>query len=435
MKSTAKNQRRLLAIVYIITAVAIIHSFYFNYVSVDSIDFLQLVFFVFLTAISESFTVVFKNISFSLSFAVNIVCYVLFGPFNCMIIMVLGYLFRVIKIEENEYIHVFNTPIYGTIFNCCALVLPMVIGNYIYILMDGKFQNIQIGYSVLPIIVISLVYFLINVVIMSMLIAVRNDKSTLICILGNLGMSILSIIVIIPISIFAIIMFQKYSYIGILMVSFLLFFVRYTLILYSTSKEQFAETISALMNSVEARDKYTNGHSRRVAEISTLIARKLKLSVWEIEKLNVAAMLHDVGKIGISDNILQKPGKLTDEEFAIIKSHPEIGMSIIKDIKNIDYVHPIVRHHHERYDGKGYPDGKKGEELSLMVYIVQLADAVDAMASDRPYRRGLPQEVIIEEIKKGVGTQFHPKVANIYLDILKEQGSKAFMKEENNLSS
>lgn len=433
MKSTAKNQRRLLAIVYVITIVAIIHSFYFNYITIGTMDFAQLAFFVFLTAVSESFTVVFKNISFSLSFAVNIVCYVLFGPFNCMIIMVLGYLFRVIKVEENEYIHVFNTPVYGTIFNCCALVLPMILGNYIYILIGGKFQSIQWGVSVLPIITISLIYFLINVVIMSTLIAVRNDKSTLMCILGNLGMSILSIIVIIPISIFAIIMFQKYSYIGILLVSFLLFFVRYTLILYSTSKEQFAETISALMNSVEARDKYTNGHSRRVAEISTLIAKQLKLSVWEIEKLNVAAMLHDVGKIGISDNILQKPGKLTDEEFAIIKSHPEIGMSIIKDIKNIDYVHPIVRHHHERYDGKGYPDGKKGEELSLMVYIVQLADAVDAMASDRPYRRGLPQEVIIEEIKKGAGTQFHPKVAKVYLDILKEQGSKAFMKEENNL--
>ena len=119
------------------------------------------------------------------------------------------------------------------------------------------------------------------------------------------------------------------------------------------------------MNAVEARDQYTNGHSKRVAAISTKIARKMGLSIWEIEKINVAAMLHDVGKIGISDTILQKPGKLTEEEFAIIKSHPEIGINIIKDIKNIEYVFPIVRHHHERYDGKGYPDKKGGDELSL----------------------------------------------------------------------
>lgn len=433
MKEIPNKQKLLLITIYAITIACLIHSFNNGYMTVDFSNLGGIVFFVLLTAIAESLTIVFNNMSFSLSFVINIICYVLFGPFKCLVIITLGYLLRIIKYNGDEYIHVFNTPLYGTLYNCCGLILPMILSNYIYIFCFEYLKKYNsLGYIFL-ITMFSCTCFVLNVLIMSLMMSVKMKKNIFICIYNNVGMSILSVIIMIPISILIIYMFKRYSYISVFIMIFVMSLVRYTLSLYSTSKEQLTETVSALMNSVEARDKYTNGHSRRVAEISTLIAKHLKLTVWDIEKLNVAAMLHDVGKIGISDNILQKPGKLTDEEFAIIKSHPEIGMSIIKDIKNIDYAHPIVRHHHERYDGKGYPDGKKGEELSLMVYIVQLADAVDAMASDRPYRRGLPQEVIIEEIKKGAGTQFHPKVSRAYLDILEEKGSKAFMKDENKL--
>ncbi len=175
------------------------------------------------------------------------------------------------------------------------------------------------------------------------------------------------------------------------------------------------------MNAIEARDEYTQGHSRRVAEIATEIAKALKYNQWKLEKLVVAAMLHDVGKIGISDNILNKPGKLTDEEFDKIKEHPEIGYNILYKVKNLNYICPIVRYHHERYDGKGYPKGKNGKKISLDTYIVQLADAVDAMGTDRPYRRGLSKEQIISELENNSGTQFHPKVAEVYLNILKSR--------------
>jgi len=175
------------------------------------------------------------------------------------------------------------------------------------------------------------------------------------------------------------------------------------------------------MLAIEARDVYTQGHSKRVAEISASIAKELKYSERKIEQLSMASLLHDVGKIGIDDHILNNPGKLSDEEFNIIKKHPLIGYNILKDIKNLENILPIVRHHHERYDGKGYPDGKRVDELSLSVFIVQLADSIDAMATDRPYRKALSHDVIIEELKKHSGSQFHPEVVEAYFKVLEKQ--------------
>lgn len=421
MDSIKNKQRNVLLIVYIITVVVFLHSKYSGFITIKYGDYFTIFFLAVLVTFAESFTVTYKNISVSLSFSIALVCYILLGPFKCALTLMLGYLCRVVKIEDRKYIHVFNTPIYGTFFNCCALILPMMIANYFYILLGGKFSDVSLYGNLLPIAIFSFVYSFVNIAIISALLSVRTGKNILICFYGNIGMGILSMLLTLPISIIAVIMFERYSYLGIILVVCLLSLLRYTLILYSNSKEQFTETVTALMNAVEARDQYTNGHSKRVAEISTEIAKKMGLSIWEIEKIHVAAMLHDVGKIGISDTILQKPGKLTEEEFAIIKSHPEIGINIIKDIKNIEYVFPIVRHHHERYDGNGYPDKKGGDELSLSVYIVQLADSVDAMASNRPYRAGLSSEMIIKEIENGMGTQFHPKVASTYLKILKER--------------
>ena len=421
MDSIRNKQRNVLLIVYIVTVIVFLHSKYSGFITIKYGDYFTIFFLAVLVTFAESFTVTYKNISVSLSFSIALVCYILLGPFKCALTLMLGYLCRVVKIEDKKYIHVFNTPIYGTFFNCCALILPMMIANYFYILLGGKFSDVSLYGNLVPIAIFSFVYSFVNIAIISALLSVRTGKNILICFYGNIGMGILSMLLTLPISIIAVIMFERYSYLGIILVVCLLSLLRYTLILYSNSKEQFAETVTALMNAVEARDQYTNGHSKRVAAISTEIAKEMGLSIWEIEKIHVAAMLHDVGKIGISDTILQKPGKLTEEEFAIIKSHPEIGINIIKDIKNIEYVFPIVRHHHERYDGNGYPDKKGGDELSLSVYIVQLADSVDAMASNRPYRAGLSSEMIIKEIENGMGTQFHPKVASTYLKILKER--------------
>jgi uncharacterized domain HDIG len=191
--------------------------------------------------------------------------------------------------------------------------------------------------------------------------------------------------------------------------------------LYIDSKNQLLQTVDALTCAIEQRDKYTEGHSQRVADLAYEIAKNLKFNESKLEQLKMAALLHDVGKIGVSDTILNKPGKLTNEEFVAIKNHPVMGYNILKNVKNMDKINIIVRNHHERYDGKGYPDGKNSEDLDIDVFIVQLADSIDAMATDRPYRKALSEEQIIDEIKNNCGTQFHPQVVEAYLKLCKTE--------------
>ena len=178
----------------------------------------------------------------------------------------------------------------------------------------------------------------------------------------------------------------------------------------------FEQTATALANAIDAKDKYTHGHSRRVAEYSVKIARYLGKTDKEIEDLYFAALLHDVGKIGIKDSIINKEGKLTDEEFAAIKTHPVIGMQILSSINQSPYLSIGAHHHHERYDGRGYPDGLKGEDIPEIARIIAVADAYDAMTSKRSYRDPIPQDLVREEFVKGSGTQFDPVFAKITAD-------------------
>lgn len=421
MKKLPKEQRIYVILIYVLTAFFIVNAIDSGMIELNFTGYNELILFIALIGITESFTVAFKSISFSTSFAVTIAAYILFGPYMCMIIVSIGFLCRVLKVEGRGYIHIFNTPIFGTVFNICALVLPIIIANYFYLIVGGTYYLERIEYNVIALIVFVIVYLVINILIMSILMGLKTKKNILFCFMGNIRIGFLNSVVMLPIGILLAIVFTEYNYWGLIFVILMIILLRYTLLLYSNTKEQLTDTVEALMNAIDARDMYTEGHSRRVAEISVEIARELKLSQWEIEKLHIAAMLHDVGKIGISDNILNKPGKLTDEEYNIIKEHPTIGVKILKKIKNIDYVHKIVEQHHERYDGKGYPHGLKGDEVDIQVYIVHLADTVDAMTSDRPYRKGLSKAIVKAEIEKYSGTQFHPKVANAYLNILKRE--------------
>lgn len=150
--------------------------------------------------------------------------------------------------------------------------------------------------------------------------------------------------------------------------------------------------IRAVINAIDAKDQYTCGHSDRVAEFSKAIARQMGLDAEECERIYLTGLLHDVGKIGVPDSILSKPDKLTDEEFEIIKKHPEIGYNILKHLKPLSYVLPGVMHHHEAVNGKGYPYGLVGEQIPLAGRIIAVADSYDAMTSDRPYRKGMPSE-------------------------------------------
>lgn len=178
------------------------------------------------------------------------------------------------------------------------------------------------------------------------------------------------------------------------------------------------QLIQALAKTIDAKDKYTNGHSERVAKYSKMLAEEMGKSRQEQENIYNIGMLHDIGKIGVSAEIINKTSKLTDEEYDIIKTHPLIGADILNTISEMPEIAIGARWHHERYDGKGYPDKLKGEEIPEIARIIGVADAYDAMASNRSYRNALPQDVVRSEIEKGRGTQFDPEIADIMLKLM-----------------
>lgn len=182
----------------------------------------------------------------------------------------------------------------------------------------------------------------------------------------------------------------------------------------------YTQTVSALSEAVDAKDRYTSGHSDRVAYYAKLIAQRMGKSEEEQDAIYRAGLLHDVGKIRIPEEIINKPGKLTDEEYGIIKIHAVTGYHILRGISGGSDIAIAAKYHHERYDGKGYPNGLKGEHIPEIARILGVADSYDAMTSNRSYRKGLPQNVVREEIEKGRGTQFDPKVADVMLGLMDE---------------
>ena len=183
-------------------------------------------------------------------------------------------------------------------------------------------------------------------------------------------------------------------------------------------EKAYLESIETLRYTVEAKDRYTHGHSDRVSAYSVLIGKKLGLSKEDLDTLKIGGLFHDIGKIGISDAILLKNGKLTDAEYTEIKNHPVIGKNILSNAAIFENIIPIVLYHHERYDGKGYPYGLQDSSIPFLARIVSVADSFDAMTSRRSYRGELDLEYVKNEFKSKSGTQFDPVIASIFLDIL-----------------
>ena len=189
-------------------------------------------------------------------------------------------------------------------------------------------------------------------------------------------------------------------------------------------EQAYLDTIGILRHTVEAKDPYTRGHSDRVSAYSVLIGEKLGLNDTDIHTLKVGGLFHDIGKIGIPDSILLKEAKLDDEEYSQIKNHPSIGAHILGDVSMFENIIQMVLHHHERFDGRGYPKKLAGEDIPLFARIAAVADTFDAMTSRRSYREALPLDVVVAEIQKCSGAQFDPKIANVFLEILKNDYDK-----------
>ncbi|MBX3358944.1 MAG: HD-GYP domain-containing protein [Phycisphaeraceae bacterium] len=187
--------------------------------------------------------------------------------------------------------------------------------------------------------------------------------------------------------------------------------------LYAEQHQMFIGTLEALTASIDAKDSYTCGHSERVAYLAQRLAIAAGLSEAEAERVRISGLLHDVGKIGVPESVLCKPGRLTDDEFELIKLHPTIGHRILRDIPTLDDVLPGVLYHHERWDGRGYPAGIQAEQIPLVARLLAVADSFDAMSSNRSYRSAMPRERVLGEISKGAGLQFDPALVPLFLSL------------------
>ena len=195
-------------------------------------------------------------------------------------------------------------------------------------------------------------------------------------------------------------------------------------------KEIIDQSLKTFAGTIDAKDKYTNGHSLRVAKYSQELARRMNMSKEEQERIYYIAMLHDIGKIGIPDSILNKPGKLTDEERQIIQKHPAIGADILKNYTAIEGIADGARYHHERIDGKGYCEGLSGDDIPLIARIIGVADTYDAMSSKRCYRDSLSSDVIIEELKRVAGSQLDQDIVPHMLDMIEDGTAPIILPED-----
>ena len=346
----------------------------------------------------------------SIGFPIDFVLILVYGPALAMLITVLGALISEIIERKISW--------YKILFNASQLALSAGIAGLVYQYTGGiiGFQNFF--RFIFPAALCAIIYCLINLVLVTMFISLDqgsritavwriNFKDVLPTYLAEAPLGFLMAIVYVEVGIF-----------GILLFFLPLLLARRSFELYTKMRKMYLETIRALAAAIDAKDPYTKGHSERVAGTSVVLAQELNLSDKDIENIEYTALLHDIGKIGIADNILGKNSSLTDQEFDKIKEHPIMGAKIIEPVDFLKNSYKAIYHHHERYNGAGYPDGLKEKDIPLSARIIAVADAYDAMGSDRPYRKKLSKDKILNELKDQAGKQFDPEIVKALISVL-----------------
>lgn len=412
--------------VVFIIFLAIVSAIYlaYNY-SIDSYSSLLL--FILLSFIAESMAVLLPGGggAVSVGYAINFAAMVILGPLAAAISSSTGIAFRYFKHTNTKITHIFNMPPYKTLFNGAQCFLSIGIPSVVYYSFNVTAADPSFYKNIIPLTLALFTYLIINTSIITKLFSILNNKSFWHMFVNNIKWTLPNSFVIGTLGIFISMLYINYGSIIMLLFFGPLLLARHSYKLYIDMKNLYMETVFALTKAVEAKDPYTNGHSLRVAEYAEKLAHYMKLPSNRINTLKTAAMLHDIGKIGIEDYILNKPSKLTDEEFEKIKSHPVIGVNILSEVDFLSEVKQLIIAHHERYDGKGYPDKVGGNTVPLDAYILSVADAFDAMTSDRSYRKGMTTEEAMDIISTEAGFQFHPEVAVSFIKMLRDELDKS----------
>lgn len=375
----------------------------------------SLFFWTILSIIVESFLIPLPNnsIGISVGYAINLAAIIAGGPVLGTTSAFLGVLFRFPNIDGRGYVHVFNSPLYKNVFNVSQSIIVTGFIGIIYLVMGGAIGS----FVTIPIMFLLIIGVLFNTVIISGFLAIVNNQNFIYIWFNNIKGTFLNSIAVGTIGIIMAIAFIGYGYGAVILFFGPLMLARYSFKLYIDIGSMYISTIDAFNSALEAKDNYTAGHASRVEEYSIKLGQAYGLSPNRIENLKNAAMLHDIGKIGIRDEVLNKVGKLTSEEYGEMMHHPTIGADIIKKVDLFGDISEIIRYHHERYDGKGYPKGLSGNAVPIESYMLAIADSYDAMTTDRTYREALTKDEALEQIKLNAGSQFHPEIAKLFLEI------------------
>ncbi|HJP89217.1 MAG TPA: HD-GYP domain-containing protein [Candidatus Limnocylindrales bacterium] len=305
-------------------------------------------------------------------------------------------------------------PWYGTLANHAGIVLPAIALGLVLELLNG-YRGTLAGDLSATIIGAS-VYFTLNLGLAAGLVAARTGSGFRDLLSADLGGFAVSLAALAPLGW---LMAQMYQGPGgwwtTLLFGLPLFTTRVAYQRFVEMREMFTQTIGALAEAVDKRDPYTSKHSQRVRSISVDIGRQLRVTAAELEALEWGGLLHDVGKIGVSDSVLLKQGKLTREERIQMNAHPVLGAQIIGPVDRLAPELPVIRHHHEWYNGSGYPDRLMGDEIPKLARILHVADAFEAMTADRPYRKALTNDQALGELRKFAGVQFDPEVVDAFV--------------------
>ncbi|MHB1485624.1 MAG: HD-GYP domain-containing protein [Saccharofermentanales bacterium] len=383
------------------------------------IDIFTLVFWIILAVMTESLVLRLPSgMGLSVSLAIVLAALIAQGPLVGTIVTGAGFLFRIIKIPgDKKYAHLFNTPLYKTLFNVSQSVLAIGMAGLIYSETGGIPGQFQIWHTLLVVVT----YTILNSVIMSVFFALLKNQTFANIWISSMRGIWINVFLVGSMGIILFLAFESYGVGAVLLFLGPLLLARFSFAQYTNLRETYVETIKAFNRLTEAKDTYTGEHSTRVETYAVELARYIKLPDNKVETVRMAAILHDIGKVGISDKVLNKPSKLTDEEYDQIKKHSEIGADIIQNVHFLKDVSIIIRHHHERFDGKGYPDHQKGDEICTESIILSLADVYDAITSKRSYRDAFPFQTAVDEIDRCLGTQFDPKIGKAFVELMKKK--------------
>jgi putative nucleotidyltransferase with HDIG domain len=344
---------------------------------------------------------------------IDLAAIVLFGPAAAALIEALSTFFSEVFIQRRPAVKIaFNVPL---------LIVTVGIAGLVYQSFGPYWTSLETPRFLVPLFFCGIVYYIVNTASISTVIALSDGKSPLRIWKQNYMWTFFHILAFMPVGAIIALIYVKSGMWTVALFVVPLFLARYSFQLYIEMKEAHINTVAALSSAIDANDPFTHGHSYRVSRYALRIGKRMNLSSKDLEILEYSALLHDIGKIAIQHDVLLKPGRLNDDEYKTLKQHPSIGADIVENLKFLKEAADLIRYHHEQPDGNGYPDGLKDEDIPIGSKILLVADAFDAMTSDRPYRKGLPMEKVIEQFELYKGKQFDRPISNLFLGMVRNR--------------